>query len=49
MNGADTFALILGLVLLFIVIFAALGWYARRQNGGSPQPSAEKTQPLPPM
>jgi hypothetical protein len=51
MNGADTFALILGLVLLFIVVFAALGHYARKQNGdsGSTGASADKAQPLPPM
>jgi len=32
MGGAGVFALILGLVLMFVVIFAFLGWYSRRTS-----------------
>lgn len=33
MQGVDAFALILGLVMLFVLIFAGIGKYARRVNG----------------
>ena len=29
-DGADAVALIIGLVGLFVIIFAGLGWYSRR-------------------
>lgn len=32
MEGVDAFALILGLVLLFVLIFAAIGKYARHKG-----------------
>jgi hypothetical protein len=32
-DGGDTIALILGLVLGILVIFACLGCYARKRNG----------------
>jgi hypothetical protein len=41
MQGIDVFALLLGLVMLFVLIFAGIGKYARRVNGGGAP--AEKT------
>ena len=29
-DGADAVALIIGLILAFVMIFAGLGWYSRR-------------------
>jgi hypothetical protein len=29
-DGADAVALIIGLILAFVIIFAGLGWYSRR-------------------
>ncbi|CUG87163.1 membrane-associated protein, putative [Bodo saltans] len=33
MQGVDAFALILGLVMLIVLVFAGIGKYARRLNG----------------
>jgi len=33
-DGGDTVALLLGLVLLFVVTCAGLGWWSRRSGSG---------------
>jgi hypothetical protein len=46
MQGVDAFALILGLVMLIVLVFAGIGKYARRVNGTDSSNSGGNTEPM---